>query len=273
LPVTKFLFWNINRKPLAELVADLAEIHEIDVVLLAECATDSSAVLRALNRKTGTGFHHPKPGLCRRVVVFTRFSREFLQPVFASKRISIRRLTLPARKPVLLVAAHLPSKLRWSGESQASECGVLARQIAAEEQKAGHQRTILVGDLNVNPFEAGVVSAAGLNSVTSRRVASRGTRTVQGRKYKFFYNPMWSHFGDAKSDTAGSYYYDAGEHMNHYWNLFDQVLLRPELAERFDPSRLNIVKSVGSVSLVKEDGRPEGASASDHLPLVFEVKF
>ena len=271
MPVTKFLFWNINRRPLAGLVSDLAEIHQIDVVVLAECATDPSAMLQALNRPLGTGFHFPNAGLCRKITVFTRFSGDSLEPVSETERTSIRRLTLPARKPVLLATAHLPSKLHWSAESQAFECGELARQIVVEEQKAGHQRTILVGDLNVNPFEAGI--AGGLSSVMSRRIASRGTRTVQGREYRFFYNPMWSHFGDAKSETAGSYYYDAGEHVNHYWHLFDQVLLRPELAERFDPSRLSIVRSAGGVSLVTEDGRPDGAKVSDHLPLVFEVEF
>lgn len=271
MPVTRFLFWNINRKPLATLVANLAEIHEIDVVVLAECDTDPATMLQTLNRPPGSGFHYPNAGLCRKITVFTRFSREFLEPVWESERVSIRKLTLPARTPVLLAAAHLPSKLYWSGESQGIECQELARQIVAEEQKAGHQRTILVGDLNMNPFEAGIVG--GLNSVASRRIAARGTRTVQGREYRFFYNPMWSHFGDAKGDTAGSYYYDAGEHVNHYWHLFDQVLLRPELAERFDPSRLSIVKSVGGVSLVTEDGRPDHVNVSDHLPLVFEVEF
>ena len=271
MPVTKFLFWNINRRPLAGLVSDLAEAHQIDIIVLAECDTDPSTMLQALNRAPETDFHYPDASLCRWVTIFTRFPGEFVEPVWESERISIRKLTLPARKPVLLAAAHLPSKLHWTAESQAFECGELASQIVAEEQKAGHERTILVGDLNMNPFEAGI--AGGLNSVATRRIASRGTRTVQGREYRFFYNPMWSHFGDARSDTAGSYYYDGGEHVNHYWHLFDQVLLRPELAERFDPSRLSIVKSVGDISLVTADGRPDGADISDHLPLVFEVEF
>jgi hypothetical protein len=124
----------------------------------------------------------------------------------------------------------------------------LARAIEHEEKKVGHRRTIPVGDFNMNPFEAGFAGAAGLNSVASREVASRETRMVQGREYRFFYNPMWSHFGDARSGTAGSYFYDAGEHVNYYWNVFDQVLLRPALAERFDPARVNIVKEIGAVS-------------------------
>lgn len=38
---TKFLFWNLNQKPLAGAVADLVEAHSVDVVVLAECAHDS----------------------------------------------------------------------------------------------------------------------------------------------------------------------------------------------------------------------------------------
>jgi hypothetical protein len=272
LPSTRFLFWNINRKPLAGLVADLAEIHRIDVIILAECAVDVAAMLPILNR-TSPGAFHSTVSECKRIVIFTRFSRDFILPVFESERVSIRSIALPARSPVLLAAVHLTSKLHWSAESQVSECFELAQAIDDEEKTVGHRRTILVGDFNMNPFETGFVSAAGLNSVMSRQVASRETRTVQGRKYQFFYNPMWGHFGDARSVTAGSYFYDAREHVNYFWNVFDQVLLRPELAERFDPARLSIVKGVGSLPLVQTNGRPDHKNGSDHLPLVFEVEF
>jgi hypothetical protein len=145
--------------------------------------------------------------------------------------------------------------------------------ITAEEDKVGHRRTVLVGDFNMNPFEAGLVGAAGLHSVMSRQVASRLVRTVQDREYRFFYNPMWSHFGDSKRKTAGSYYYDNSEQVNYFWNMFDQVLMRPELAERFDPGELSIVASVGSDSLVRADGRPDGTRYSDHLPIIFRMDF
>ena len=75
------------------------------------------------------------------------------------------------------------------------------------------------------------------------------------------------------SDYEHERLYDGAEHVNYYWNTFDQVLLRPELAERFDSNSLTIVKSVGPMSLVRADGRPDSASGSDHLPLLFEVEF
>jgi hypothetical protein len=269
LPATKFLFWNLNRKPLAALIADLAEEHGTDLIILAECEIEPATMLGTLNR-TSTRFHLIE-GLCPHITIFSQFPDQFVQSAYESERVSIRKLELPDRDRLLLVAVHLPSKLHMTAESQAFECAELARQIDLEEQKAGHRRTILVGDFNLNPFEAGM--AGGLHSVMSRQVASRGTRTIQGREYQFFYNPMWCHFGDAGSDTAGSYFHDAGEHVNHYWNMFDQVLLRPELASRFDSDRLSILKAVGSLSLVRPDGRPDEHVGSDHLPLLFEVEF
>src|ERR1019366_9368104 len=89
------------------------------------------------------------------------------------------------------------------------------------EVSEGHQRTILLGDMNMNPFEAGMVIAGGLHAVMSRRVASRMTRLVQKQRYKFFYNPMWNHLGD-HGDTCGTFYYEGAEHLCYYWNLFDQ---------------------------------------------------
>jgi hypothetical protein len=249
LPTTKFLFWNVNRKSVANVVAELAATHKADVVILAECATAPAALLSALNGGPGSGFHL-STGVSKGVTILTRFSREFLRPVFESGHVSIGRLALPARSEVLLAAVHLPSKLHWSNESQAVECGELARRIMQEEDRAGHQRTVLVGDMNMNPFEPGVVSSGGLNAVMSRRIADRVTRTVQGREYRLFYNPMWGHFGDVRDDTAGSYFYDSAEHLNYFWNVFDQVLLRPELAKRFNSDQLSIAKSVGERSLV-----------------------
>jgi hypothetical protein len=89
---------------------------------------------------------------------------------------------LPDRVPVVLAAVHLPSKLHWLDESQSYECVEVAKAIDQVETAAGHRRTILVGDFKMNPFEAGLVSSVGLNSVMSRRIASRVIRTVQNRE-------------------------------------------------------------------------------------------
>ena len=137
MPVTKFLFWNINRKPFAEPVAELAEIHRVDVIVLAECVMAPGTLLQVLNR-TDPVFHFPG-ARSRRLTILTRFPREFLAECFHDERVSIRRLALPDRQPVLLAATHLPSRPHWSPASLAVECSELAKSIENEEQAAGHR--------------------------------------------------------------------------------------------------------------------------------------
>jgi hypothetical protein len=82
---------------------------------------------------------------------------------------------------------------------------------------------------------------------------------------------MWNHFGDDSTGPSGTYFYERGEEIEYFWNIFDQLLLRPELTRFFDPSSLKIVTQVGAKSLAAKNGRPDKRTGSDHFPLVFEL--
>src|SRR5215211_5035003 len=114
----------------------------------------------------------------------------------------------------------------------------LAGVISETEDVIGHQRTVLVGDFNMNPFDLGMVGAQALNAVMTRDLARREGRTVAGRPYRYFYNPMWGCYGDRTPGPAGTYYYSAPGPRGYYWHLFDQVLLRPTLMESLAELRI-----------------------------------
>jgi hypothetical protein len=271
IDLPRFLFWNLEGKALQHLVAQLAEEHSVDLIVLAECETPAMTMLARLNAARVQ--YELCPGLCQSITFFVGFQARFLTPVLESGRISIRRLRLPARKEILVAAAHLPSRLHFSGESMIFECTNLAKMISDQEVVWGHHRTVVLGDLNVNPFETGMVGTGGLHAVMSREVASRGSRTVQAREYDFFYNPMWAQFGDRPSGAPGTYYYDKAEHVTYFWNMFDQVLVRPDLLEGLGAESVRILTSVRGLSLLGPSGRPDGAVASDHLPVLVDLDF
>jgi len=85
VPTTRFLFWNINRKPLADFVGQIAHARAAEVVILAECEIDAADLVRTLNQRAPGGFHY-SPGANRTFSVFVRFSPQFLQPRFGSDR-------------------------------------------------------------------------------------------------------------------------------------------------------------------------------------------
>ncbi|HEY3278123.1 MAG TPA: endonuclease/exonuclease/phosphatase family protein [Syntrophorhabdaceae bacterium] len=263
-----FLFWNLNRKPIQQKVVNICINFDIDVMMLIESTIDDSVLLYKLNTAGDNGYYFSDGIGCKDIKIFSRFSGDYLQPFFESERLTIRKVNLPGCTEFLLAVNHFPSRLHWSGESQAFESTRLSSQIKRAEKDAGHKRTVLVGDLNMNPFHDGLVSANGLHGVMSSKIARRIARTVQGEDYPFFYNPMWNFFGDRTPGPPGTYYYNNAEHKVFFWNIFDQVLIRPELLDNFIADELRILESDGAHSLLSETGLPKG---SDHLPILFKL--
>ena len=267
----RFVFWNINKRDIGSLVAGLARSHDADVIVLAECPMPPERILEALNEASPD--YHYAYGLSDDIRFFTKFEASFLSPVYERSDLSVRRLRLPARQELLIVAAHLPSKLFHTGESLHEECIDLARIISESEDAVGHYRTVVLGDLNVNPFEAGVVGAVGLHAVMSRDIAARMSRTVRGRQHRFFFNPMWGHIGERNDGPPGTYYYERAENVNYFWNVFDQILIRPELLGTFKNEDVRVLTRAGDVELVNAAGRPNRQAASDHLPVLLDLDF
>jgi len=107
--------------------------------------------------------------------------------------------------------------------------------------------------------------------VMDRRIASAGSRKVRGKDHMFFYNPMWSKFGDAGAAPPGTYFYRDGSDVNYFWNMFDQVLVRPSLLGSLPNDSVNIVTRIGDMDLLTDRGRPNSRVASDHLPIVCKL--
>lgn len=263
-----FLFWNVQGKQteLASVVAAMATRHRVDVILLGECLAPE-ALLPILN----PGEFTLSSAAGDRVAVYTRFSERFMVVEDRQPRFTIWRLGHPAQDEILLVTAHLRSGPYTTTDSLSAGCPKLAHAIREVEGRVGHSRTVVVGDLNLNPFDKGVVEAPGLHAVMTRRLAGRRSRVVDATEYPFFYNPMWRFFGDPGGRPSGTYFQWRSEEVCYFWNIFDQVLIRPDLLGAFDDRALMVLDSDGATSLLNDSGVPDRKRFSDHLPLTFAL--
>jgi len=82
---------------------------------------------------------------------------------------------------------------------------------------------------------------------------------------------MWGHFGDGSIGPPGTYYDDRSGHVAYFWNMFDQVLVRPDLLDYFATEDVQILTDDGLEALLTRNGRPDSTMASDHLPLLFRL--
>ena len=266
-----FLLWNIQKKNMLPTVAKLVLQHDIDILILIESIEETHVVLRTLNESSsGNLFDYPF-SKCDHVKIFTRFPNQFSKTIYEGNRFTFRHIFLPGLTDILLVATHLVSKVSTSEVSQSMSAVELAKDIIRTEKIIGHSRTVVTGDLNMNPFENGMVSANGFHGIMSRNVALKGSRKIQNRDYKFFYNPMWGLMGDTSTSPPGTHFNYRSEMVNYFWNMYDQVLFRPELLSKFNNDDLQIIHSDGINSFLKPSGEPDKKNFSDHLPITFKL--
>jgi hypothetical protein len=271
-----FLFWNPKSKN-AAVLANLVWGHAVDVLILAECPLLPAEVLRALN--TSSADYYYTESQCSKLQLYTRFSEEYVAPLrenganIVGDDYTFRLLALPNRMEVLLCAVHFPSKLRQERLDQTIYAVGFAKELERAEKAAGHTKTVLVGDLNMNPYDDGVVCTLGLHAVMTRAIAEKQTRTVKFESNLYFYNPMWYHFGEKAQGHAGTYYYGSPKTRADFWNIYDQVLVRSELLPYFRDEDVAILwRDIRSgTPLLKRDGRPDDETASDHLPVLFRL--
>ncbi|MBI4663054.1 MAG: endonuclease/exonuclease/phosphatase family protein [Verrucomicrobia bacterium] len=186
-----FIFWNTNGQRVGNILSELAIHHQADVLMLAECDFRDGEIVQDLN-SSGVDFSYCPANVPSRLALFVRFPRKYVEPRFDSGHVTVRALHFPGCDEVLLAIVHLSSQLYLKEHEQTSEAIVVSSDIRRIEEEAGHMRTVVVGDFNLNPFSKGLTVANAFNAVQSRRIAKKRKRTVSGKNYPFFFNPMWN---------------------------------------------------------------------------------
>ena len=206
-----FGFWNVDslpnrradERPIARLAAEFATARALDVLVLIECGLTRSSLLTAFNPETS----YFAIECADRFKVLANFHPRYmerLEPPVPSDRFDIWRLSLPLQQDVLVSVVHGLDKRNNSESKQALFLEQVVSAIAYFENELGHDRSVVLGDFNSNPFEAPLASAVGMNAVMSRRIARGNPRRMLNKSYPYFYNPMWNLYGDDRKGTPAS---------------------------------------------------------------------
>jgi hypothetical protein len=267
------LFWNLHQNQTAcELLAQATAEHSANVIVTAECPISNANVAGMLSQETGSLFHAYSGTTNKRIAVFTRDPIQCGAKTWDMSYIYVRELLIPGQPALLLGGIHnISLSNNTSLTSVQEEATFAANYIRLAEKDADHKRTIVIGDFNLPPFNEAMVKAAGFHAVMDRRVVADREKRIRFQDYPLFYNPMWGFMGDIADNPPGTYYFHQADHLNYYWNVFDQVLLRPDLLPMFRPTDVRVLHRIGMKSLLDFDGRPNAALASDHLPIFIRL--
>lgn len=246
-------------------------MHQIDVIVLAECDDTSASLVSQIDAVCGTGTYveAADQGTGRQWIrmLYCRISGT-LRDQDDDDRVSIREFFPVTGASLLVAGVHGPSKRNSDADDRAAWARRAVSTIRDVETKRGHKRTIVIGNFNMNPFDTGMIAADGFNAVMDKRLAAT-PRTYRGTAYERFYNPMWGRLGDESPGPAGTHYYNGGGLLTIYWHSLDQVLLRPILAPVGTPVSLDVVTHMGTASLGVV---PSDRTMPDHYPIIVKLK-
>lgn len=272
----KVLFWNINKCG-NDFIAKLQDVcSDVDILLLAESRIDDTVISDTLGLNKipfksdfDEGEYTPK--------IYSRLKSPVLEHYSSSpsKRMCFYTLRTKEYGEIILVNLHFPSKASYDGANQLSIAATYSQWIREIELLRKHIKTIVVGDFNMNPFEDGMIQPHAFNSTLSAEIARNSPRTFHYEKYDVFYNPMWNWLGDKNHETGndkipGSHFFKTTTDVSQiYWNVFDKVIVRPDLIDAIDYSSLKIIETISINDLVS---KKNSNTSTDHLPLTFTLK-
>lgn len=265
----KFLYWNVNKKNLSPFIVDACIENGIDVLILSEyLSVDLVYILRRLE-EYGKHFEVEQIDKGSRVLLIHNVDTKIRVINEGKPYYSVFKAK--ANNDVMLVfAIHLPSLTNLERSDLDLFSVQIAREIMQFEDDNKIEKSIIVGDFNMNPFDIGMVSAFSFNAVMCPEISLKTDKTVLFDDRRFYYNPMWHLLGNYNFIAKGTYYY-AKSPKSYYWYTYDQVLLRPSLVEYFNMTGLKILSSINHNNLLNDKGIPNTKRFSDHLPLMFEI--
>lgn len=265
----KIVFWNVNKSDLTDQVCSIAAETNADVIVLNENEVDCEYTLSALQDRISTAFY--MPSATRKINRFHCFCRSpslDFSEVHSGFRTSVRKAWL-SEQFALMAFVHGVDMRNYDPETRQSFAQSLASEIQLVKEQQETNRVILIGDFNMNPYDRGMNLAPGLNAMMTIRCVASGSRRHLGRDYDFYYNPMWSLFGDRTPGPPGTTY-DTSNQGPYGWNMLDQVILSHSVVHLFES--VEILSTAGTYALLDTYGRPNSCHFSDHLPILLTLR-
>lgn len=263
----KFLVWNINKKDLTECLIEINKLKDLDIIGICEGENlDNNSLEKILKMK--------------RIMLLEEYNNKSLT-LFCKENIKIevrnenssyfKEFYLQIQEEEYrIILLHLPSKINLNNNEQLMFNIKMKNKIFSSE--SSYSKVIIFGDFNMNPFEEGMVSSEGWHAIFYDKQVKKIKRKVYEDERYFLYNPTWYLYASSPEKISGSYYYSQSGMVSYYWYMFDQVLISPDLMEKFDMSKFEILVSTEKHKFCK-NGKPYQEKYSDHLPIYFEINF
>lgn len=254
------ILWNIRRTNAKDEILALAAEYSPEIICIIEPPDHDD-----LMDLVPANYNLLRNVACEKVRIITTLPAEYI--IFRAE--SSRVMCFHYRDSLsefLFAGVHLVDQGNYDLDDRIYVAGTTKSFISDIEKKRSTNRTLIVGDFNADPYDKSMVSANGFHAISDIDLAiKRRKRKIQSQENDIYYNPCW-HYNNIDG-AKGTYYFDRSGHVvNYFWHNFDQVILNPSIAKKFNQSSLKIIDQINNKKI-----KLSRKKFPDHYPIYFEV--
>ena len=148
-----FLYWNTCNKDVTDILCNIILENEVDIAIISENKVKKGILIERLNEATGRGYTIPFSPFPDTLFIIN-FPSNYCKILYDDDHLSVKEIntSIFGELKFLLFIVHLPSKLHLSDNDQSMNAFEIANLIHQYEAEAGHKRSFVLGDFNMNPF-------------------------------------------------------------------------------------------------------------------------
>lgn len=271
-----FVSWNLGKQISTEYIVRVATYRKVDCFLVAGNASLLGSILDALGR--GWECLSEYSGRPETAVIARQGVVSLEGPVISALNQRLQILPLSSRhgEPMLLAHAYLRDPCSFPTETMLREARAAERAMTIAnclrdaEETTGIRRTILAGDLRVDPHHSSVVGVLGLNATEPYELTVQPKIRNESGSRRRFVNPMANRVGKREGEPVGTDFILCSPN-GPSWHIYNQVLLRPELSHSL--REIEILANDGRELLVTPDGLPDCSRGIHHLPVLWRLQW
>lgn len=260
----RLLFWNTYKNcKINDYIVSIVQEKNIDILITAEYSADENELNQKLI-EIGMPLTKTCNIGCNRISMWTNFIN--VSPATQNNHYSIQIIN----NEYIICGLHLPTNLHgdYSNERHLEMTSII-NDINNLSSEINSKKIILIGDMNEMPYNQGCLNADSFHGLPVLNEQDSKYRTVNGKCYKKYYNPMWNLFGNFHY-PPGTYYYNNSRLHNPMWYMFDQVIISQELIPFFNNENLEIITDCYLGDLFDNKMHPN-KNISDHFSIFCEI--
>jgi exonuclease III len=258
----KLIYWNTKGFIDFEVYEDLLIKYSPDILFTSE--TDSSFLTshKASFNKIGYNLID-NPG-CERIKILSH------KDCNCELGIQNKFYTCIIIDDINVISVHFPSQMYHHMDALKYNLRKFRNKIDDEIGESSDKPILIIGDVNVNPYEPAMINFDGFMATNSIKSRKR-IKSIDDEVREPYYNPTWRLYADNIFPGTKKYPRPSGfSHDIIEFHFLDQVLLSEKLKNNIESDKISVVTKTDKFDLLNE--KYNKVNFSDHLPLFYQLK-